>query len=93
MTVSTGTCTGEITFKVAKAPLEVAYCHILVFYYRYEYIAVYDTDEVIVPRHHTNWADLGKDFKKKCTEMWNFCFVFGFRTNRALGSFLKKYES
>ena len=64
MTVSTGTCTGEITFKVAKAPLEVAYCHILVFYYRYEYIAVYDTDEVIVPRHHTNWADLGKDLKK-----------------------------
>ena len=29
--------------------------------YRYEYITLLDTDEVIVPTNHTNWSDLMKD--------------------------------
>ena len=29
--------------------------------YRYEYITLLDTDEVIVPTNHSNWSDLMKD--------------------------------
>ena len=29
--------------------------------YRYEYITLLDTDEVIVPTNHTNWSDLMKN--------------------------------
>ena len=29
--------------------------------YRYEYIALLDTDEVIVPTNHSNWSDMMKD--------------------------------
>ena len=36
----------------------VLYCTVL---FRYEYIALLDIDEVIMPLDHTNWADMMED--------------------------------
>ena len=33
--------------------------------YRYEYITLLDTDEVIVPTNLTNWADLMEELVKE----------------------------
>ena len=49
MTVSTGTCTGKTGYILV-------YDHL--HYSRYDYIAVLDQDEVIVPVYHNTWADM-----------------------------------
>merc|ERR1739844_78754 len=33
--------------------------------YRYDYIAVVDSDEVIMPRQHKNWNDMIREIKRK----------------------------
>ena len=48
--------------------------------YRYEYITLLDTDEVIVPTNHTNWSDLMKDLveTKGSKVSWAFRNIYFF---------------
>ena len=47
--------------------------------FRYDYIAVVDIDEVIMPLQHSNWSDLIKDIKMKTPEAFNNTSTFIFR--------------
>ena len=42
--------------------------------YRYEYITLLDTDEVIVPINHSNWSDLMKDLVEKTGNKTSWIF-------------------
>ena len=54
-------------------------------YHRYEYIAVYDTDEVIVPRGHTNWTGLMADLTLRGRpDSWFFRNVYFFQDSLGL---------
>ena len=46
--------------------------------FRYDYIAVLDIDEVIMPLKHNNWNDLMREIKIKTPAASNntSCFVF-----------------
>ena len=48
--------------------------------YRYEYITLLDTDEVIVPTNLTNWADLMEELVKEASDKvsWVFRNVYFF---------------
>ena len=56
--------------------------------YRYEYITLLDTDEVIVPTNHSNWSDLMKDLVRTTgnNTSWAFRNVYFF------DDFLEKNE-
>ena len=56
--------------------------------YRYEYITLLDTDEVIVPTNHSNWSDLMKDLVRTTGNKtsWAFRNVYFF------DDFLEKNE-
>ena len=47
---------------------------------RYEYIAVVDTDEVIMPLQHNNWLDMIREIKIKSPEAANNISTYVFRT-------------
>ena len=47
--------------------------------FRYDYIAVVDTDEVIMPLQHNNWKDLIREIKRKTPEASNNISTFVFR--------------
>ena len=47
--------------------------------FRYDYIAVVDIDEVIMPRQHKNWKELIREIKRKTPEASNNISTFVFR--------------
>ena len=47
--------------------------------FRYDYIAVVDTDEVIMPLQQNNWSDLIREIKNKTPEASNNISTFVFR--------------
>ena len=60
--------------------------------YRYKYIALLDTDEVIVPTNHSNWSDLMDEVVKEASDKvsWVFRNVYFFdeMLERKEGSYL-----
>ena len=49
------------------------------FVFRYEYIAVIDIDEVIMPLQHNNWNDMFREIKRTTPEASNNISTFVFR--------------
>ena len=47
--------------------------------FRYDYIAVVDIDEVIMPLQHKNWNNMIRDIKNKTPEASNNVSTFVFR--------------
>ena len=78
MTASTGISTGNEILCI------IVICHSA----RYEYIAVYDTDEVIVPRLHHNWTELMSDLQRRqgSHDSWSFSNVYFFEDQLGLAT-------
>ena len=51
----------------------------ILFVFRYDYIAVVDIDEVIMPLQHNNWNDLFREIKRKTPKASNNISTFVFR--------------